>query len=68
MMNETCVKYRGSDTIECADSLKHIEFGHLQLKVLLDLPYITYTWMLGPFTDSVHMKYKLYIRDCTLIL
>ena len=22
-----------------------------------------YTWMLGPLTNYVHMKYKLYIRD-----
>ena len=27
------------------------------------LPYTTHIWMLGSLTNSVHMKYKLYIRD-----
>ena len=34
---------------------------------LLDLSNITQTWILGPLLDSVQMKYKLYIRDCTTI-
>ena len=81
------------------------KFGHLQLKVLLNLfntyccsfygssiwglhsngfnscetawnigvrkmrglPYTTHTWMLGPLTNSVRMKYKLHIRDLNFL-
>ena len=34
---------------------------------LLDFPNTTRTWMLGPLLDSVHMTYKLYIRDLKCI-
>ena len=30
---------------------------------IIGLSYTTHTWMLGPLTNSIHMKYKLYIRD-----
>ena len=36
---------------------------NIGVRKILDLPYTTHTWMLGPLTNSVHMKYKLYIRD-----
>ena len=34
---------------------------------LFNLPNTTHTWMLGPLLDSVHMAYKLYIRDLKCI-
>ena len=34
---------------------------------LLNLPNTTHTWLLGPLLDSVHMTYKLYIRDLKCI-
>ena len=33
----------------------------------LNLPNTTHTWLLGPLLDSVHMTYKLYIRDLKFI-
>ena len=36
---------------------------NIGVRKILGLPYTTHTWMLGPLTNSVHMKYKLYIRD-----
>ena len=36
---------------------------NIGVRKILRLPYTTHTWMLGPLTNSVHMKYKLYIRD-----
>ena len=29
--------------------------------------YTTHTWLLGPLLDSVHMTYKLYVRDLKFI-
>ena len=34
---------------------------NIGVRKIIGLPYTT--WMLGPLTNSVHMKYKLYIRD-----
>ena len=34
---------------------------------LLNLPNTTHTWLLGHLLDSVHMTYKLYIRDLKCI-
>ena len=31
--------------------------------ILLNLPNTTPTWMLAPLLDTVHMTFKLYIRD-----
>ena len=36
------------------------------VRKLLNLPNTTHTWLLGPLLDSVHMPYKLYIRDLKL--
>ena len=36
---------------------------HVGVRRPLNLPNSTHTWMLGPLFDSVHMKYKLAIRD-----
>ena len=36
---------------------------NIGVRKIIGLPYTTHTWMLGPLTNSVHMKYKLYIRD-----
>ena len=36
---------------------------NIGVRKILGLPYNTHTWMFGPLTNSVHMKYKLYIRD-----
>ena len=36
---------------------------NIGVRKILGLPYTTHTWMLGPLTNSVHMKYKLFIRD-----
>ena len=33
----------------------------------LNLTNTTHTWLLGPLLDSVHMTYKLYIRDLKCI-
>ena len=34
---------------------------------LLNLPNTTHTWLFGPLLDSVHMTYKLYVRDSKCI-
>ena len=36
---------------------------NIGVRKILGLPYTTHTWMLGALPNSVHMKYKLYIRD-----
>ena len=36
---------------------------NIGVRKILGLLYTTHTWMLGPLTNSVHMKYNLYIRD-----
>ena len=36
---------------------------NIGVRKILSLPYTTHTWMLEPLTNSVHMKYKVYIRD-----
>ena len=40
---------------------------NIGVRKILGLPYTTHTWMLGPLTNSVHMKYILYIRDLKLL-
>ena len=37
--------------------------GNIGVRKILGLPYKTHTWILGSVTNSVHMRYKLYIRD-----
>ena len=37
------------------------------IRRLLNLPNTIHTWMLGPLLDSVHLTYKLYIRDLKFI-
>ena len=40
---------------------------NIGVRKILGLPYNTHTWMLGHLTNSVHMKYKLYIRDLKFV-
>ena len=41
--------------------------SNVGVRRLLNLPNTTRTWMLAPLLDSVHMTYKLYIRDLKFI-
>ena len=41
---------------------------NIGVRKILGLPYTTHTWMLGPLTNSVHMQYKLYIRDLNFLI
>ena len=41
--------------------------ANIGVRRLLNLPNTTHTWLLGHLLDSVHMTYKLYIRDLKCI-
>ena len=59
-----------SATIAITNGVKHLNgfnscvtAWNKGVRMIIGLPCTTHTWMLGPLKNSVHMKYKLYIRD-----
>ena len=65
LFNTYCCSFYGSSTwgLHSNGFNSCVTAWNIGVRKILGLPYTTYTWMLGPMTNSVHMKYKLYIRD-----
>ena len=64
-----CCSFFGSSTWRLnSDGFKSgTTAWNVGVRRLLNLLITTHTWMLGPLLDSVHLIYKLYIRDLKLI-
>ena len=64
-----CCSFFGSSTwrLNSAGFKSCTTAWNVGVRRLLNLPNTTHTWLLGPLLDSVHMTYKLYIRDLKFI-
>ena len=69
LFNTYCCSFYGSLTwgLHSNDFNSCVTAWNIGVRKILGLPYTTHTWMLGPLANSVHMKYKLYIRDLTFL-
>ena len=65
LLNTYCCSFYGSSTwgLHSNGFNSCVTGWNIGVRNILGLPYTTHTWMLGPLANSVHMKYKLYIRD-----
>ena len=65
LFNTYCCSFYGSSTwgLHSNGFNSCVTAWNIVVRMILGLPYTTHTWMLGPLTNSVHMKYELYIRD-----
>ena len=68
LFNTYCCSFNGSSAYWLhSNGFNSCETAwNIDVRKILGLPYTTHTWMLGPLINSVHMKYKLYIRDLKL--
>ena len=64
-----CCSFFGSSTwrLNSARFKSCTTAWNVGVRRLLNLPNTTHTWLLGRLLDSVHMTYKLYIRDLKFI-